>query len=475
MRTRLSPRSITRAALATFILAAACEQSGHVVAPSDAAAPGYKSTQYTVAEPLPMPSFSVVPGTVTNGSFEINGGVNASSFSNWTLVNSGSGSIFVVTGTTVQGIPFFAPTDGQFAAATWQGGPGSHILYQDVTLPSGDVKVEFDIAIHDFAGAFFTPASLSQNTFPNEQARVDLINPSAAITDVGAGVLANLYQTHAGDPTVMAYKHVSAVVHGLGGQTVRLRLAEADNQSNFIMGVDHITISSLDNTPPVITPAIAGTLGDNGWYTSDVGVTWTATDAESAITSAPCAAGSLTTDSPATTFTCSATSAGGTASASVTVKRDATAPTIAFTGNAGTYAVDQNVSISCGATDNLSGISSSTCPGATGAAYTFALGGNTLNASAKDNAGNTSAASATFTVKVTEASLCTLTQRFVTKAGIGTSLCAKLSAAAASGAAGDMNARAGQLNAYANELQAQTGKAVSAANAAILLQLVSAL
>lgn len=475
MRTRLSLGSISRATLATLALAAACEQGARVAAPSNATASGYTSAQYTIADPKPMPSFSIIPGSVTNGSFEINGGVNSSTFSDWTLVNSGSGNFFAVTGSTVQGFSFYAPTDGNFAAATWQGGPGSHILYQDVTLPSGDVKIEFDVALHSFPGRFYTPASLSQNTFPNQQARVDLISTSAPLTDVGAGVLVNLYQTQVGNPAIIGYRHASTTVHGLGGQTVRLRVAEVDNQGNFIFGIDHLTITALDNTPPVITPTVTGTLGDNNWYTSDVGVTWTATDAESAITSQPCGPGSLTTDSPATAFSCSATSAGGTANASVTVKRDATAPTIAFTGNAGTYTVDQTVSISCGATDNLSGVATSTCPGASGAAYTFALGAHSLDASAKDNAGNTSSLSATFTVKVTEASLCALTQRFVTKPGVANSMCAKLNAAAASGAAGDTNARAGQLNAYANEVRAQTGKAVSAANAAILLGLDSAL
>ncbi len=40
-----------------------------------------------------------------------------------------------------------------------------------------------------------------------------------------------------------------------------------------------------DSTPPTITPVLAGQLGANGWYRSDVAVSWTVTDPESAITS----------------------------------------------------------------------------------------------------------------------------------------------------------------------------------------------
>lgn len=88
------------------------------------------------------------------------------------------------------------------------------------------------------------------------------------------------------------------------------------------------TRKSLDNTPPVITPVVAGTLNGD-WYTSDVAVSWTVTDGQSPVTSTSgCSASSVTTDTQGVTFTCSATSAGGSDSKSVTIKRDATAPTI---------------------------------------------------------------------------------------------------------------------------------------------------
>lgn len=85
---------------------------------------------------------------------------------------------------------------------------------------------------------------------------------------------------------------------------------------------------ACDTTAPAITPVVTGTLGNNGWYTSDVDVSFTVSDPQSAISSSTgCGATLLTTDTAGITYTCTATSGGGTSSNSVTVKRDATAPT----------------------------------------------------------------------------------------------------------------------------------------------------
>ena len=89
--------------------------------------------------------------------------------------------------------------------------------------------------------------------------------------------------------------------------------------------VDRASLS--DPTGPVLSPTVNGTLGANGWYTSDVSLTWNVTDPESPVTStSSCDPSSVTTDTTGQTFTCSATSAGGTTTESVTIKRDATPP-----------------------------------------------------------------------------------------------------------------------------------------------------
>jgi hypothetical protein len=161
----------------------------------------------------------------------------------------------------------------------------------------------------------------------------------------------------------------------------------------------------------------------------------------------------------------------GTASFNVTVS-DTIAPTVNYSGNALSYSVDQHVDIRCSATDGGSGIASTTCTDVAGPAYAFALGLNEYSATAIDRSGNTGSAQTSFTVSNSATRLQALVTRFSSKPDVTIGLNAKLSAAAK---APNANARAGQLGAFENQVRAQTGKALSADHAAILLRLVAAL
>lgn len=116
----------------------------------------------------------------------------------------------------------------------------------------------------------------------------------------------------------------------------------------FIVG------AGCDSTSPVIIPTVTGTLGNNGWYTGDVQVSWSVIDAESTVSSSSgCDTNNVSTDDSGVTFTCTATSAGGSDTQSVTIKRDATAPSISC-GSADGLWHTSNVSIACGGSDSLS-------------------------------------------------------------------------------------------------------------------------
>ena len=279
-------------------------------------------------------------------------------------------------------------------------------------------------------------------------------------------------------PQTSATSVTGTVANGTYTVKVRARTTSSNNESGFsaeksftVAVVEPVT--QADNTPPVIAgPFITGTLGNNGWYTSDVQVTWTATDNESPVTLSGCSV-SVTENTAGSSFTCTATSAGGSATSGVTIKLDETVPSVSFSGNAAGYTVDQFVGITCSASDAMSGLAASNCPNASGAAYDFTIGSNVLSATALDNAGNRSGATAGFTVSVTSGSMCNLVRRFVSHHGIANSLCVKLDAAAAAEARGNLKAEAGALNAFALEVKAQTGKHITAANAAILLRLVA--
>ncbi len=84
---------------------------------------------------------------------------------------------------------------------------------------------------------------------------------------------------------------------------------------------DAVTVK-LDKTIPAVVGAVtSGVLGSNGWFTSDVGITWTPSLAgpSGQTLSSDCATVALTSDSPGYTFTCSVTTGAGITSAPGTV------------------------------------------------------------------------------------------------------------------------------------------------------------
>jgi hypothetical protein len=119
-------------------------------------------------------------------------------------------------------------------------------------------------------------------------------------------------------------------------------------------------VAQADSTPPVITPTVSGTLGSNGWYTGDVQVSWSVTDAQSSITaSTGCDPTTISNDTAGMTLTCSATSAGGTSEQSITVKRDTTPPVAALEVTAGTAGANgwytSDVTVHTNGSDSISG------------------------------------------------------------------------------------------------------------------------
>ena len=113
-------------------------------------------------------------------------------------------------------------------------------------------------------------------------------------------------------------------------------------------------VQPSDCTPPVITPNVVGTLGTNGWYVSDVMVSWSVTDPESAIGSQTgCDPTTINMDTAGIMLTCIATSTGGSNSQSVTIKRDATTPSVACGSIDGLWHAS-DVHIACSASDATS-------------------------------------------------------------------------------------------------------------------------
>jgi hypothetical protein len=155
------------------------------------------------------------------------------------------------------------------------------------------------------------------------------------------------------------------------------------------------TYSIVDPSGPVITKTVTGQQGNLGWYTGDVAVDWTVSDPQSpnSLTTNGCADFSVTSDQGSTTYTCTATSAGGTSTDSVTIKRDATAPTVTAAAD---RSADHNgwynhaLTVSFSGTDTANGSGNVTCDA--GVNYSGpATSSHTISGSCADEAGNSAA------------------------------------------------------------------------------------
>ena len=151
-----------------------------------------------------------------------------------------------------------------------------------------------------------------------------------------------------------------------------------------------------DTTPPVISYVLTpgSPDGDNDWYKSNVALVWTVAEPDSpgSLVKTGCVDQSITTDQGATTYSCSATSSGGSAGpVSVTIKRDATAPSAETTLDSAPNGSNDWYTTSPAWTTNgedvLSGLVSDPCQTGT---YSGPEGtGLTVSGTCTDNAGNT--------------------------------------------------------------------------------------
>lgn len=168
----------------------------------------------------------------------------------WQAVGSGSGAWFVYSdgqaapdpAQSDPNAPFDVPDppQGGFAAVTDMNGPGTRILYRDVGL---DGRSTLHLTVfYEGSAPFAVPGTLAHDSpEPNQQFRIDLIDLSAPIDSVAEGdVLLNVFRTSPGDPVSLEPTAVSVDLSAWAGQTVRLRLAQADNQGPLRAGVDEI-------------------------------------------------------------------------------------------------------------------------------------------------------------------------------------------------------------------------------------------
>lgn len=216
---------------------------------------------------------------------------------------------------------------------------------------------------------------------------------------------------------------------------------------------------AVDLTPPLVVPNVSGTIGQNGWFVSDVALTWTVVDDESSLLATTgCEPFVLTQDDTKRTITCVATSEGGTTVGTYVVGRDTAGPLISYLGNTGSYSVAQTITIDCRVVDVTSGVASTDCTDIVVSAASLGAGTFTYGSTATDFAGNTSTASASFTVVVDTAGISALIDQYVTKESVARSLKKKF--------------EAGQIDQFIRQVDRETGRSISLADAITLKRLV---
>ena len=165
-----------------------------------------------------------------------------------------------------------------------------------------------------------------------------------------------------------------------GTSTPIEEFAGSIDEVRYLTGTDY-----PDTTPPVIAPVVSGTAGGDGWYTGDVSVTWAISDESITRSATGCGPTTLTSDTSAATLSCQATSAGGSSTGSVTVRRDATPPSVTCSA-APKFALGATGTVTASVADAGSGAASASV---TTAAATQSSGAKTAPVTGRDIAGNT--------------------------------------------------------------------------------------
>jgi hypothetical protein len=154
---------------------------------------------------------------------------------------------------------------------------------------------------------------------------------------------------------------------GIGSQTATCSYTDTGGLPGSASATYTITDATAPSIDYTLTPSSPD--GNNGWYTGHVTLTWTVSegDSPSTLVTTGCINQDLTADQAETSYSCSATSSGGSAGpVTVKIKIDGTAPVITGAPDRAPnvndwYNADVTVSFTC--SDALSGTDTNTVAG----------------------------------------------------------------------------------------------------------------
>ena len=210
--------------------------------------------KFQAAAAFVLLAFAPISHVKGDTNYVVNGDFETGDFTGWTTAQqTEDGFWFIYSGGILPISNFITPPPpgGAYAASVDEGDPSSMIMYQDIELPpNACLLLQYTYYYHNYNDAFFSPDTLAINDGPNQQARIDIMNPATADPySVAPGdVWQNLLQTRPKSPLIVDPKTVCFDLTPYAGQTIRLRFAVADNQFYFTMGVDNISISIVDES-----------------------------------------------------------------------------------------------------------------------------------------------------------------------------------------------------------------------------------
>ncbi|MFZ2407422.1 MAG: HYR domain-containing protein, partial [Methylobacter sp.] len=273
----------------------------------------------------------------------------------WSISDPESAIASKVGCTDMPSVANTAPAGQSFSCSATSAGGSTG----PVTTPA--IKVDTTLPVFVDVPAAFTQAATGL-----DGAVVNYTAPAASDTFSGIS------------PAGVSCAPASGSIFPLGPTSVNCSVRDnAGNSSNA-----GFAVTVADQTPPVITANVTGTAGQNGWFIGAVSVAWNVADDQSALTSTTgCATANITLNGTGQVFTCTATSAGGTATASTqSINIDTQAPSFPSCPASVTLTQGQALAQPT-ATDNL------TTPIVTGAPASLPLGTTTVNWTATDQAG----------------------------------------------------------------------------------------
>jgi hypothetical protein len=287
---------------------------------------------------------------------------------------AGTATFEVYRDWTLSGGTFQGSNPQEFTVAPRAGGDPATTFSTSgtITVDSSQANGNYTLAagVFDITNNNTSGGKLAAGSSSNYVVKVDGIKPTITLTtpannaSYAVGQTVNASYSCADETNGSGLKScVGDVANGAALDTSTAGphtfTVQAEDKAGNKESVTHnYTVVSPDSTPPVITLVVTPTSpdGSNGWYKSNVTVSWTVTDPESVITnkSASCdATTNINTDTTGQTVTCSATSAGGSDTKSVTIKLDKTAPSVNCGSADGNWHAS-DVSIGCTASDNVS-------------------------------------------------------------------------------------------------------------------------